>query len=266
MVIKFNRYLKLWLAFAKISLARQLEYKANFVSTFIIEICWTFVTVFTLEIIFTQTSSISGWNQGEIYLIYGLFRITKSIKDIFFRLNMSRFSQLINTGEFDILLTKPVNILFYSFTRLVAFDRTSQLWIGLIMLSYAFYQLPIKLNLSSLILLILVISIGTWIRVAVGIYIHTPVFWFQKLENIFNLELTIYSPARFPRTVFPFLLQQILTFVIPILLVAAIPAEILLGKTNLYILFPIIIFTLFLCWGSYKFFFFALKHYSSASS
>ena len=94
----------------------------------------------------------------------------------------------------------------------------------------------------------------------------TTVFYFGRLNNVVNLFPEFFSIAQFPKTAFPILMQVIITFVIPVGIIAYTPAQIVLGRALWWeIGLPIVLASLFL-YLSHRFWNFALKSYTSASS
>ncbi len=261
-----KRYFKLWLEFARNSIIREMEFKGNFLTQILVEIGWASVSIFAFEMIFLQTETIADWTKSQVYLIYAIFRTASAFMSIITRKNIMRFSLLINSGKFDYYLTKPIDTLFYSTTRRVAFDRLSQLTVGVVLLGYSLWLGQLSIDRSILFTLLILIPAAAFIRFCIEMIIVTPIFWLQKLENITDLIFTVMGPARFPRAAFPAPMRIILTFVIPIMFVAAIPAEIVLGKLDQLFIIPFLIFSGVLFLIMRKFFNFAIRHYSSASS
>jgi len=261
-----SHYTKLWLNFARTSLLIKLEYKTNFLLQMIIEVCWAAVTFFTLEIMFYQTNSLAGWSKGEVFMIYAIYRLMTAIGAILFRKNISNLVILVNTGELDLLLTKPVNIFFMIFNRIISIDRISQVVISFLLFIYASHLTHLVWSLPRILEVLVLTICGVIIRFGFSIIIHSFVFWFQNLENIERLELNLFGTARFPRQAFPQFLQNLFTIVIPIMFTAAIPAEIILGKTGPLLFVSTIILAIISASITYNFFYFALRHYSSASS
>jgi ABC-2 type transport system permease protein len=72
--------------------------------------------------------------------------------------------------------------------------------------------------------------------------------------------------ARFPTDIYPRLIQNILTFTIPVVILITIPAKALLG----FLSWPWVILSFAVgglsLWGAFKFWHYALGRYSSASS
>ncbi|MFC1748282.1 ABC transporter permease [Pseudomonadota bacterium] len=262
----FNRYIQLWLSFAKTSLAREIEYKGNFITQIIVQLGWTMVSLVSIEIIFFNTESLVGWNKGELILIFAIYRSITALYAIFVRKNIRQLSSLVNSGEFDLLLTKPVNTLFMTCFRIVDLERLFSLLIGTFLVYYAHTISPIYWSFTTLSILIICIISGSLIRFAVSLIIHTPIMWIQKLTNLERLEIAFFGISRYPRQAFPPLVRGVFSFVFPVLFAAAAPAEILTQRSPSTFIIIILIVTFSFLLFMTRFFHFALRHYSSASS
>lgn len=263
---KIKRYLSLWLAFVKNSLARELEFKGNFVIDFLIELFWMGTTLFALEVIFTHTTAISGWSKGEVMFLYGFYRLGSALATIVIRKNVFELSSLVNEGGYDFYLTKPVDTLFLTFTRKAALHKSSFIFSSLVVIFYALSLLNQPLSIRMVFYSLLLVPITMIIRTGLEIVIVTPIFWLQKLHNIQDLLYTITKPASFPRKAFPPAFEHFFTFAIPILFTGAIPAEIILNKAPFWLFPASIIMAIAFTIISRSFFYLALRHYSSASS
>jgi len=250
----------------RISLARAMIYKANFLSQVLIEIGWSSVTLVSIELIFTNITTMVGWDKGELLFIYSIYRFSQAIYAIFFRKGIRELPSAVNLGNLDQILTKPVNSVFLIVTKYVALDRFSQIIIAFLILLYAQANHPFIWSPLNVSLYCLFCLLGAFIRFSLAFSIHLPVFWIQKLANLERLEITFFGFSRYPRKVFPPFFQAIFSFFLPVLFTAAIPAEILTSRTPLYWTVLVILVTLVLFIFSLKFFNFALRHYSSASS
>jgi ABC-2 type transport system permease protein len=94
----------------------------------------------------------------------------------------------------------------------------------------------------------------------------TSVFWTNRLNNIADFLPNIADVAKYPPEIFPVVIRFILTFIIPISLLAIFPAKIMLSiYAPIYLMIPLLIAVLFM-YLSHLFWVFALSRYSSASS
>lgn len=260
------KYLLLWFKFFQISLIEKMGFRANFVTEIIIEVAWALTTVFLLELIFYQVDNLAGWSKGEVFLIYALFRMSSALMAMLARKNLLKMSDLINRGELDFYILKPIDTLFHISFRQVAYERFSQFIVGGVMLVYATQLMQVHWQLEQILLMGVLIIIGGMIRYGLSMCLHLLVFWFEKVDNIIRLELTFTSVARYPRQALPLFLRFGLTFVLPIMLIAAIPAEIVLKKLAWYYLLPLLVFSLGLVGLSRLIFNLGLRSYSSVSS
>jgi ABC-2 type transport system permease protein len=91
-------------------------------------------------------------------------------------------------------------------------------------------------------------------------------FWFVKIDNITELFFAFYEAGRYPVTVYRGAVRALLTFVVPIAFVTTFPASALLGRLDQATAITGFALAIGLFIVSNRFWDFAIKHYSSASS
>jgi ABC-2 type transport system permease protein len=230
--VNVTHYLALWLQFAKTSLIREISYRLNFIIDLIIEVAWTGVMLFTLTILFSKTQSLGGWTQAEVMLLYGIYKTASSLTSILVLNGTRSFSMLVNTGELDLLISKPANTLFMAMMRMIAVNRSSQLLTSLMLVLYAL-NLTTPINPIKIPLLLLMVFLATCIKSAWEIIIVLPSFWLHKLQNSQELSLTLFAVARFPRQAFSQSFALVFSLLFPVFFTGSYPSEIILGKLPL---------------------------------
>ena len=65
------RYFRLWLAFGRFGLIRELAFRANFVVKVFVEILWLCILLICYRTVFTQTSVVAEWTESAPTLITG---------------------------------------------------------------------------------------------------------------------------------------------------------------------------------------------------
>ena len=124
----------------------------------------------------------------------------------------------------------------------------------------------INLNLSFLSLSLITITCSICILYSLWFFISTTTIWFVKTWNATEVLRSFLYIGRFPLSSFSFSLRILFSVFIPIAFITTIPSEVFLGLSQLWkILIEIIVALVFLL-TSRKFWLFALKFYSSASS
>ena len=98
------------------------------------------------------------------------------------------------------------------------------------------------------------------------VFISTTTIWFVKTWNATEVLRSFLYIGRFPLNSFSFSLRIFFSVFIPIAFITTIPSEVFLGLSQSWkILLEIIVALIFLL-NSRKFWLFALKFYTSASS
>jgi ABC-2 type transport system permease protein len=177
---------------------------------------------------------------------------------------MKELSKSINRGTLDLVLTKPVSAQFVVTVRRISLNLFPSVLMGVFLIGYGFYinhLHPINLVFLPLILISSVLIFYTLYFIST-----TMTFWTNRLQNISEFMPQIADAARYPTDIFPVVMRFILTFIIPLGLLAIFPAKILLSwYSPVFILIPLFV-GVCLLYLSHLFWHFALRFYSSASS
>ena len=137
--------------------------------------------------------------------------------------------------------------------------------LGFCLLIFCIRINQINLNLSFLSLFFITIICSICILYSLWFLISTTTIWFVKTWNATEV-LRSFLYGRFPLNSFSFSLRVFFSVFIPIAFITTIPSEVFLGLSQLWkILLEVIVATIFLM-TSRKFWVFALKYYTSASS
>lgn len=214
--------------------------------------------------IFNFTPTLAGYSQYEVLLFFITFNIIDVLGQAFFR-GIYLFKYEVNKGNFDFVLTKPANALFYSLARLT--DLLDFMFLIPILgtLLYIIYRLP-PVNIADIILYIFFIIVGLVILMAIHVLSAAITIWSMESENVLWFYRDAMSFGRFPPELFSSAIQIVFTFVFPIFVMFAFPAKALLGILSvqsmiLGVLIAAVFFSISLIlWNV------ALRAYSSASS
>ena len=138
--------------------------------------------------------------------------------------------------------------------------------LGFFLLLFCIRINQINLNLVFLIQSLITIICSICILYSLWFFISTTTIWFVKTWNAIEVLRSFLYIGRFPLNSFSFSLRVFFSIFIPIAFITTIPSEVFLGISQLWkILLEVIVATVFLT-TSRKFWSFALKSYSSASS
>jgi ABC-2 type transport system permease protein len=221
-----------------------------------------------IKIIFGYVGDISGWSYYQSLVIVGTYMLVEGLMWS----NTAYLAGLdmhIRNGTLDGIILKPIDTQFFvSFWR-GDLEDISRIISGMGILVYALINLhlgavQVFLGMISYSILLLCALI---IIYSLVVFIKSISFWSIMGHGFFRLVTMLTKISQYPTTIFYHKIVQItFTFVIPLAFVATIPAKGLIGELSWWILGEACLIAGIFFWGSRKFFQFALRHYSSASS
>lgn len=260
------RYFKLYLEFAKQNIKVMLEYRVDFIigalSTFISQS----TGILFLWIIFANIKSINGWSFYEVTFVYGLLTIAKAINHIFFDNLWILGNSYIKSGKFDILMLRPISPLFHLIADNLQKDGFGNLIIGIIITIKSIYVLNLDLGISGLMLLLLFVTCGGLIFAAINTITSTSSFKIvDSIEFMWSIAAN-HQFAQYPITLYPKIIREGLTWVLPFAFASFYPATYFLhkGYEQFALLTPIVTIILWII--ALRVWNFGIKHYTSTGS
>lgn len=222
-----------------------------------------FFIIFLLAL-FTNTQFLANFTVLQTVFFYLSFNLIDNITQLFFR-EVYRFRPLIVTGQFDLILVKPMNPLFRALAggadpldliMLVPFIAT---------LTFVGSKIGHVTWLSLGTYLILLVN-GFLIATAFHILVLALAILTTEIDHTVMIYRDLTSMGRVPIDIYQEPLRSILTFVIPVGMMMSFPAKAFLGLLTLpFIIISLVFGVAFflICLGFWRY---ALSQYSSASS
>jgi len=236
-----SRYVNVLLTFARNSLVRDLSFRTDFVLQFVSSLAWTLMNLLFFKILFTHVESIgrdTGWTEHEAFAFLATVWIVNGVVQTLFMPNAEGFSELVRTGNLDFALLKPIDTQF-----LVSFPRfnwpsLANFLAGVGLLAYSIWQLtrdpvePLQLSLWSVGAYIVFVGCGVAIMYALTMALASTSVWLGRNQNIYLFWFYLTQFYRYPmeiyqRGVLGWSLWGALTFAVPVLVVANVPARLL---------------------------------------
>ncbi|HCL01784.1 MAG TPA: hypothetical protein DHW61_05105, partial [Lachnoclostridium phytofermentans] len=108
-----NNFVQTYLYFIKITIRKKMMYRASYIAGIIGQ--WLgYGTIFaTLYIVVKKFKLLGGWDANEIAFLYSLSLISYAIGASVFYTPCTGLANKIRTGEFDQVLTRPINPLIH---------------------------------------------------------------------------------------------------------------------------------------------------------
>ena len=191
-----QRYARLYVAFAKNSILNALEYRLSFTIWSIATICYAIVYVASIQFIFAHVQTIGGWRLEQMLVLAATVMIVDGIVESIFGENMNALSGLINRGELDFVLSKPVNTRFYVSTRKFDWDPLVQVVIGGGLLWYAIGLLAEPITWYGVLLYLALVVCACLIAYSLWFMIISATFFAGRLNNVGHLYSNLIETAR----------------------------------------------------------------------
>lgn len=262
------RYLKLLLLFSKQNFKRQLAYRPSFITAVVGKILRMVLVIVFWQAIFYNIPEIKGWNFNNILVLIASFLLIENIASITFHRNLAYyFPSWIRKGDFDRVLTQPINPLFYSsFAVIDFFDLFSSLAIIALWI-YIIIQVTLPFSFLALIVYLIALGLALGFLYGLMVFLSSSTFWTITSTGIGRFFEEVIRTSQFPTDIFKGTFRTVLLYIFPLVGVATLPTKIFQGQFNQW---PLLLyfgaFVILLLLISIKIWFWALKHYSSASS
>lgn len=260
-----DRYLRIYWAMIKINFAYLLAYRANFVNNIISALAWGTFQVVWITLLMGKRGTVFGWTADDMILLtFGYFMVLGVFHFLFSR-NFDMFSRIIDRGEFDAILLKPIDSQFHSTMRIVSFANLVRAIVGLVLIIVWIVIKHYSVTLVQVVLFGFYMGIGVITLYSIWLIVITTLIWYPNLSNMTDLLYTINGLARYPGELIRSSGKIILYILIPLSLSISAPMKILLQKNALEDVVILTLSALVLFTVSRLFWKHSLKFYMSAS-
>lgn len=218
---------------------------------------------YLLLVVVGRTRLVEGYNLDQIVFFFLTFNLVDIIAQLLFR-EVYRFRPLIVSGDFDLILVKPINPLL----RVLLGGADPLDTLTLIPLFGLLFIFATKLGPGTFDILLYIFLVFNAVLIATAF--HIAVLALGILTTAVDHTIMIYrdftSMGRIPVDFYNQFLRAVLTFVLPVGIMMTVPVKALMGILSPPMILYSFLFGIVFLWSALKFWNLALKNYSSASS
>jgi ABC-2 type transport system permease protein len=260
-----TKYTRLFATQVRTNFVREAVYRTNFFTMLFTDLVWIAVEFALFTVIYSNTTTLVGWTKSQVFFFLGIFFASDALNATFFQRNFWQFSDLINKGELDILLTKPISPAFLALTR----------WMSLTSILNFFLGIGIAVKYSDAAgfaggwrwaLLPLWLAVGVASAVLLRFAFAVWVFWTDRSWAITRLYFQFFGLATKPDGIFPAAIRYTIMTFLPFAFIGSVPTRALLFglslKETVLVVLVLVGFYIFDVWFWRK----GLRRYQSASS
>ena len=227
-------YLRVFLTFARNSLVREMNFRANFLLETVSSLGWVLMNVGFYVLVFEYTPMIgraSGWGKYEFFVFLSTTLLVNSLVQALFMTNADELSELIRTGSLDFALLKPIDTQFLISLQRIDWSGAANFLFGLSLLGFSLGHLHYRPGLAQIVLYPAYVLCGVAILYALMISLAATSVWLGRNQTLFDFWFYITNFARYPMEIytgrFGTPLRHVFTFLIPVLIVVNVPARLL---------------------------------------
>ena len=259
-----KRYLYVLRLFWTTAIAAELEYRLNFLIATLSSFANLAGSLFGLFLFYRTGYTFEGWSWLEAMIVLGIFTFLQGCSATFLVPNLNRIVEQVEQGTLDFVLLKPISSQFWLSTRMISPWGMPDLVFGLILIIYA--GIGLGLTLSDYLLSVVPISFGLMILYSLWFMLGATSIWFVKIYNVTEVLRGLLEAGRYPLVAYPATYRFFFTFIVPVAFLTTVPAQAMLGRSQIEGVIGAAILAVGLLFASKFFWGFALRFYTSASS
>ncbi|MEH2350808.1 MAG: ABC transporter permease [Nostoc sp.] len=259
-----GRYLKVLRLFWGAAIAAELEYRVNFFIAVLTSLGNLAGSLFGLFLFYRTGYTFSGWSWEAALVVLGIFTLLQGFSATFLASNLNRIVRHVQEGTLDFILLKPIPSQFWLSTHTLSPWGLPDILFGCIIIGYAGKRLGVGIN--GYLLGIVPLLFSFVILYSLWFLLGSMSIWFVKVYNTTEVLRGLLEAGRYPIAAYPTAYRFFFTFVMPVAFLTTIPAQALLGRSEISWLIGAVILALALFFASTWFWRFALRSYTSASS
>jgi ABC-2 type transport system permease protein len=259
------RYIRIFKVQIRNNFVREAIYRTNFFTTVTVDLIWVALEFALFSVIYSNVPVLAGWTKHQVYFFLGIFFSSDALFTIIFQRNFWQFSDLVNKGGFDIVLTKPANPLFLALTRWISTTAIFNFIFGLIIAAHYASMAGFAGGWRWLLVAgWLVIGVLSAVLLRLGFSLW--MFWTERSWAINRLYYQFFTFATKPDQIYPPMIRYAILSFLPFGFIGSVPARALLHGLSvleyLWIAIVLLVFGIF-DWALWRA---GLRRYQSVSS
>jgi ABC-2 type transport system permease protein len=220
-------YLRIYWVAIRNNLIREAVYRVNFLTGLVIDIVWFGLEFSLFSVLYANVHTLAGWTKPQVYFFLGLFFLSDALFAMLFQRSFWSFAELVNRGELDIFLLKPVSSVFLILTRYINVSVCLNVIFGLIVMIRFADQAGFSGGWSWL-WVICWAFVGLLTALLLRFAFCVVVFWTERGWSLSHLYYQFFQLATKPDTMYPVIIRNVIRTALPFAFIGSVPARALL--------------------------------------
>ncbi|WP_379135523.1 ABC transporter permease [Paenibacillus sp. sgz500958] len=220
-----------------------------------------------LWVIYDRIPDINGWQFWEVTFMYAMIYLTEGVASLFCE-GIWRMSRLVNQGDLDRYLLRPVPVVLQIFCTGIGINGLGNLLIGGVIVWQSLAHSTPDWSPAKILIIMLLMIMAVIIRVSIILAGNSAAFWIRNARNAFPLMVhNLADLAKYPISLFPQAVRIFISTVLPYSFISFFPATYIFGKSEWsgwWMLSPVVaIGSAFTAYGIFRF---GLSRYESTGN
>lgn len=258
-----KKYLKVWWVMSRNSFVGSVYSRLSFLLFFIGKMVR--IGVFTAFLIFLlkEAGGLVGYTLEQAIFIFLTFNMIDIIGQFLYR-EVYQFKPLIISGDFDLVLAKPASSLFRGLMG--GADLIDLVTIPILLIFVYLVGMELNPGLNEMLIYVFLLVNGLVITTAFHITILGLYVRFLELDYVLWLYRDILNLGKLPVGVYKEPLRSVLIYLVPVATMVTVPARAMMGLVSLRGVLISLVIGVVGIYISMRFWRYALRYYTSASS
>src|SRR5690606_27351070 len=218
-----------WSSMMRVKLAEMMAYRSHFILSVLLLIVGDLVVPLVTLLVYRSGASFPGWTLHEALLVQAVFVLAKGIAFPFFFGMVGTTLSQVREGTFDLLLLRPRPVMFMSMLSGFDPDDFGRLVSGSVLFAFAMQGIVIPGGAAWVQFSLLFIA-SIAILYSMSLFLSGILFRWVGSSRVFDIFDAVSGFGMYPGTIFSKALQNVFTYILPIGLIAFVPASALLGR------------------------------------
>jgi ABC-2 type transport system permease protein len=224
------RYLRIVPLLVKTGLMQQMAYRPHFVSMFAGKVIRIALLLLFFQAVFLQVDRIGSWNYDQVLLLFATFHVVDFLMSITFHRNLAFYlPQKVHTGEFDSRMLLPVNLLFLSSLERIELIDFASFLPTLAFLGYVLHRIAFDFTGGQFAAYLVLLANALVFLFAAVLAIASLSFWTTRSSGLAKIFDSLLKVGRYPLEIFEGFWKSVFLYILPLVLIAQLPSEALLG-------------------------------------
>ncbi|MCD6225568.1 ABC-2 family transporter protein [bacterium] len=256
---------RVYLAWVKMVWLRHLQYRFNAFASSLGTLFWIFGTLITYRLIFNRVNTLAGWSWQQMLVLYGIYNLWWGLMNTFFNGGL-KLADYVRQGGLDSVLLWPGKALFYASMKFEPVSVVHSL-VGVIIFLFSLKTAAVEFRPGNFFLAAVLLLNSFLLAYFVSILFGVSSFWWVENRNFTEFFWLWETLAKYPSEFFADhkLLYWAVYSILPVVFIAVVPAEVILGKTRPMAILGAFLVTIFFGFLTQKVWSLGLKRYTGVS-